>query len=354
MPTDQHIMLAYQIQASKHFDYFITLCIFFSIILMSVDHYKIGPDERYYIQLGHRVLMAVYNVEALLKILALKKDYFSNGWNQLDFFIVLMVDLTLLLELVNTTGMQFENKKILADIINLIKSVRILRVLRLIRISKNLSMLFDSLGNILPQIANVASLILLMFFIFSVIGMNMFSDVIHQFELNENNNFSNFGTSLILLIRCATGERWNFVMRELAVTNDKLQSHVNYYDFEILKHKFNDLENLECIENQSLESKLLDGPKECGTQMSYVYFILFIVIIQIMMLNLFTAVVLEGFSSSNKEHTGTVTSEHYNELITHWQTYDKSGSGWITLRDLIFLLFELNAPFGFNNEYIKF
>ena len=88
--------------------------------------------------------------------------------------------------------------------------------------------------------------------------------------------------------------------------------------------------------------------------MSYVYFILFIVIIQIMMLNLFTAVVLEGFSSSNKEHTGTVTSEHYNELITHWQTYDKSGSGWITLRDLIFLLFELNAPFGFNNEYIKF
>jgi len=34
-----------------------------------------------------------------------------------------------------------------------------------------------------------------------------------------------------------------------------------------------------------------------------------------MMLNLFVAVVIEGFSSTNKEHTGVVTSEHYNELL---------------------------------------
>ena len=51
-----------------------------------------------------------------------------------------------------------------------------------------------------------------------------------------------------------------------------------------------------------------NGPKECGTKQSFLYFALFIVVIQMMMLNLFIAVVLEGFSSTNKEHTGVVTS----------------------------------------------
>ena len=105
---------------------------------------------------------------------------------------------------------------------NLIKSVRIARVFRLVRASKNLRVLIDSLIVILPSIANVGSLILLMFFIFSVIGMNMFSRVIHQKEINENNNFMNFGMSMILLIRCATGEKWNVIMRELAITNHEL------------------------------------------------------------------------------------------------------------------------------------
>lgn len=52
--------------------------------------------------------------------------------------------------------------------------------------------------------------------------MNMFTKVIHQGEINDNNNFMNFGMSMVLLIRCATGEKWNAVMRELAITNQEL------------------------------------------------------------------------------------------------------------------------------------
>ena len=54
-----------------------------------------------------------------------------------------------------------------------------MRVFRLIRASKNLRVLVDSLIVILPSIANVGSLIMLMFFIFAIIGMNMFSGVVH-------------------------------------------------------------------------------------------------------------------------------------------------------------------------------
>jgi hypothetical protein len=90
---------------------------------------------------------------------------------------------------------------------------------------------------------------------------------------------------------------------------------------------------------------------ECGTSLSYAYFALFIVVIQMMMLNLFIAVVLEGFSSTNKEHTGSVTSEHFNDLIDKWIHYDQEATGWIDVRDLIFLIYELSEPLGRFTEY---
>ena len=69
------------------------------------------------------------------------------------------------------------------------------------------------------------------------------------------------------------------------------------------------------------------------------------------MLNLFIAVVLEGFSSTNKEHTGVVTSEHFNELLDAWMFFDNSGDGWICVTDVVFLVYELNDPLGRNSEF---
>lgn len=45
----------------------------------------------------------------------------------------------------------------------------------------------------------------------------MFSNVIYQDQINENNNFDYFGLSILLLVRCMTGENWNFIMDELAI-----------------------------------------------------------------------------------------------------------------------------------------
>lgn len=45
----------------------------------------------------------------------------------------------------------------------------------------------------------------------------MFSNVIYQKYINENMNFNYFGLSIIGLIRCMTGEKWNFIMDELAI-----------------------------------------------------------------------------------------------------------------------------------------
>lgn len=67
-------------------------------------------------------------------------------------------------------------------------------------------------------------------------------------------------------------------------------------------------------------------------------------------LNLIIAVVLEGFSSTNKEHTGLVSSQHFNELVEKWTFYDEEATGFILIENLIFLIYELNDPLGRKHE----
>lgn len=89
--------------------------------------------------------------------------------------IVVVADLSFVIE---QFFLNEGDESTVVTMLSIIKAIRIMRVFRLIRVSKNLRVLVDSLIVILPSIANVGSLIILMFFIFSVIGMNMFATVI--------------------------------------------------------------------------------------------------------------------------------------------------------------------------------
>lgn len=60
------------------------------------------------------------------------------------------------------------------------------------------------------------SLVLLLFFIYAALGINLFSGVKYNGEINEKNNFRTLGSSFLLLMRCATGEDWNLIMSDLA------------------------------------------------------------------------------------------------------------------------------------------
>lgn len=190
---------------------------------------------------------------------------------------------------------------------------------------------------ILPRVVNVGGLILLLFFMFGVIGNNMFSKVIHQTEINQNNNFESFGMSINLLMRCTTGEGWNKIMHELAI-NPSIPIYRELPDGTI--------EVEYCLMKQTYEQLMKDGPKECGSKISYIYFGIFIVIIQLLMLNLFIAVVIEGFGSVNKEHTGAVTHKDYMNFLDAWLCFDYDATGWIELEDVIYFIFILEKPLG--------
>jgi hypothetical protein len=58
----------------------------------------------------------------------------------------------------------------------------------------------------------VGSVLFLFFFIYSVMGMNLFGVVRDGEVLGKHANFKNFPEAMAALFRSATGERWNGIM----------------------------------------------------------------------------------------------------------------------------------------------
>jgi voltage-gated sodium channel type IV alpha len=67
-----------------------------------------------------------------------------------------------------------------------------------------------------PNIINVLALLILIWFTFSVAGMNLFSNANFYTEYSENANFTSFYLSMLMMIRCSTGEKWNVIMHEIS------------------------------------------------------------------------------------------------------------------------------------------
>ena len=64
-----------------------------------------------------------------------------------------------------------------------------MRILRLVKASVHIRLIIDTLLNILPQITNIMALMILLLCIYAALGINLFSTVMPQDQINEKNNF---------------------------------------------------------------------------------------------------------------------------------------------------------------------
>jgi hypothetical protein len=111
--------------------------------------------------------------------------------------------------------------------INAVRAIRIFRIFRLVQKAKNLKILIDTLVYILPSLGNIGSMLFLMFFIYSALGMSLFGGLQQKGgEINELVNFESFWSSFMILMRCATGETWNYLMHECAEGIDGLNAKI--------------------------------------------------------------------------------------------------------------------------------
>jgi hypothetical protein len=149
--------------------------------------------------------------EALIRILGIGiLNYVKDGWNIFDF-IVASISLVSILISAST----FVNVKA----ISLLRAFRIFRLSRLLRQlrllkrgGKSLNLIFNTFVITMQSLANIGSLLILMMYIYSIIGMIYFGQIKRNSSMNDYISFESFTSAFITLFTVATVDSWNYTM----------------------------------------------------------------------------------------------------------------------------------------------
>ena len=159
----------HQIAVARSFENFIFCCICFNVILLTLSWYGNSQRQNKIIENINKSLLGVYILELVIKILAYGFAYFREGWNLLDFSVVMAAVIELLLE-------EFSNHNGSATLA-IIRCFRIVRVMKLIRNFKEMRRFMMTFIVSLPALINVGSLLFLFLYIYAVLGMNLFATI---------------------------------------------------------------------------------------------------------------------------------------------------------------------------------
>jgi hypothetical protein len=67
----------------------------------------------------------------------------------------------------------------------------------------------------LSNILNVFFLLILQWFVFTVVGMSIYSSCQYNKVYSENANFNSFYLAMIMMVRVSTGDAWSDLMHEM-------------------------------------------------------------------------------------------------------------------------------------------
>lgn len=206
----------------------------------------------------------------------------------------------------------------------MVRSFRISRILKIIKRLKELHKIYLTFLVAAPELVNVGALLFLFLYLYSVLGVFLFSEVKLQTYLNRNANFQHFGNALSVLFRMSTGENWNYIMYDAGRNRDI------FFD---------------CVEKvQTYEEVQRDGIQGCGNPyVAVIFFTSFMLLVSFIFLNLFIAIILEAFAKSQLEQNIRINEDTIEAFRITWRKFDPDATGMIKVEDLTSLVVELAA-----------
>ncbi|XP_037760723.2 cation channel sperm-associated protein 1 [Chelonia mydas] len=154
------------------------------------------------------VFLCVYVLEALLKLIALDLDYFRDPWNDIDFFIVIMMVLDFVLPLLTYPGHTTHGNAVsLFRVLRVFKGVRAVRILRLLLTLRMLENLQELTSTFALSGPSIGAILLLMF-----TCLFMFSVVLHDlFQKSDPNHFGELFDTIFTLFQLFTLDDWSLI-----------------------------------------------------------------------------------------------------------------------------------------------
>uniref|UniRef100_A0A674C7H1 Voltage-dependent L-type calcium channel subunit alpha n=1 Tax=Salmo trutta TaxID=8032 RepID=A0A674C7H1_SALTR len=339
IPKNQYQYNVWYIVTSCYFEYLMFLLIMLNTMCLGMQHCNQSTHVTDLSDMLNVIFTVLFTVEMVLKLMAYKaKGYFGDPWNVFDFVIVIGSVVDVILSEVDVTlassgglyclhgcaevnPMQAiaasENARVSITFFRLFRVMRLVKLLNRSEGIRNLLWTFIKSFQALPY---VALLILMLFFIYAVVGMQIFGKIalIDGTHINRNNNFQTFPHAVLLLFRCATGEAWQEVM-------------------------------LACLYGKRCDPKSDYLPGEemtCGASFAIIYFMSFYMLCAFLIINLFVAVIMDNFDYLTRDWS-ILGPHHLDEFKKIWAEYDPEATGRIKHLDVVTLLRRIQPPLGF-------
>ncbi|KAK0162142.1 hypothetical protein PV327_008504 [Microctonus hyperodae] len=206
--------------------------------------------------------------------------------------------------------------------INFFRLFRVMRLVKLLSRGEGIRTLLWTFIKSFQALPYVALLIVMLFFIYAVIGMQMFGKIALEdgTTIYRNNNFQTFPQAVLILFRSATGESWQNIMLDCSNRGSEVKCDLNSDDA---------------------------GSKNgCGSDIAFPYFISFYVLCSFLIINLFVAVIMDNFDYLTRDWS-ILGPHHLDEFIRLWSEYDPDAKGRIKHLDVVTLLRKISPPLGF-------
>nr|XP_015204427.1 PREDICTED: voltage-dependent P/Q-type calcium channel subunit alpha-1A [Lepisosteus oculatus] len=304
----------WQFVVSPPFEYTIMAMIALNTIVLMMKYNGASLTYESVLKNLNIVFTTLFSMECLLKIIAFGiLNYFRDAWNIFDFVTVLgsITDI-----LVTELGNNFIN-------LSFLRLFRAARLIKLLRQGYTIRILLWTFVQSFKALPYVCLLIAMLFFIYAIIGMQVFGNIAIDEEdeesaINQHNNFRTFFQALMLLFRSATGEAWHDIM-------------------------------LSCLGGKPCDPRSGIQADECGNEFAYFYFVSFIFLCSFLMLNLFVAVIMDNFEYLTRD-SSILGPHHLDEYVRVWAEYDPAACGRIHYKDMYSLLRVISPPLGLGKK----
>lgn len=200
-PLDIRTKIQHLVESSRFQNAIIGLIIINAIVLGLETSGQLMNQYGVWLQSLDSLILKLFVFEVLLRLYVYRLQFFLRPWSVFDFVIVAIA-------LIPAT-----------DALAALRTLRVLRVLRIISAVPAMRGVIEGLLSAIPGIASVATIMLLFFYVFSVIGTHLFGDTFPEW-------FGTLGESMYSLFQIMTLESWS-----MGIVRPVMEQHPNAWLF---------------------------------------------------------------------------------------------------------------------------
>ena len=372
-PTNKFSRWLRFVTDSRPFIGFSMACVTVSVVFMLADHKDPSPMFSSILYWQNIFLFWQLVVEVFIVMLAHgPQGWLNDSWKAFDLFVC-----------VGSAAGVVSSRKELETIA---RCFRIFRIIRLMKFIKPIRIILSTLIASVPQLVNIAALLLMFWSMFAVIFVQLYSTTKFGKRLGPTANFQDYPTSLVAVYQMVTGDEWMVLMNDCAVVwpecTPTFSKQFPEYYYQGPDYEFGD----------------------CGNNLSTMVFVTFMLFCQVMlnlllpfspsihssppkplsfthtfsrarspslslspdllfcqsvMLNLFIGMILDNFAFITDEESDEdkfdmerqPSINQVDQIATIFKRYDFSETGMVPLSILHRIMLDTPTPLGFNHNF---